>query len=176
VGLRVIQASGAPITPAEAVIRNLVRAVDFLPAYYGIGLIAMFLDRQSRRLGDLAAGTLVVREHKELNLESLSARPSIRASSDRSVTDLVAGLPVECLTAQDIALIENFLQRRYTLTNREALVRHILRSLYQRMDIEKSAWESLTAWQITQLEELLVAILNASNQRQNSEHENRIRV
>ena len=170
-GLRVIQASGAPITPADAVIRNLVRAIDFLPAYYGIGLIAMFLDKQSRRLGDLAAGTLVVREHKEINLESLSARPSIQASRDHSVTNLVGGLPVERLTDQDIALIESFLQRRDKLTNREVLAHHILHSLYQRMGIEKSAWGSLTPWRITQVEDLLVTILHASNQRQNSEHQ-----
>ncbi len=165
-GLRVIQASGAPITPAEVVIRNLVRAIDFLPAYYGVGLVAMFLDRQSRRLGDLAAGTLVVREQKEIKLESLTSRPPLLGSRSQSVIDLVAGLPIESLRDQDIALIENYLQRRETLSNRDALTRHILHSLYQRMGIEKSAWESLTPRHFTQLEAVLATILRASKLRQ----------
>ncbi len=169
-GLRVIRTSGAPITPSEAVIRNLVRAIDFLPTSYGIGLVAMFLDKQSRRLGDLAAGTLVVREHKEIKLESLVTRPSAWVSSDRLVNDLVESLPVERLTSQDIAVIENYIQRRNTLTNREALTRHILHSLYERMAIEKSAWEGLTPRLSTQLDDLMVTILRASNQRQNGEH------
>ena len=71
--LRVIRTDGTPITLAEAVIRNLVRMIDFLPAYYGVGVVVMFIDGQSRRLGDMAAGTLVVREAAAVTLESLAA-------------------------------------------------------------------------------------------------------
>ena len=59
-GLWVIQDNGTPVTPAASVIRNLLRAVDFLPLFYGIGLISMLINREFKRLGDLAAGTLVV--------------------------------------------------------------------------------------------------------------------
>jgi hypothetical protein len=69
--LRVIRSDGLPIGFAEAAIRNLVRMVDFLPAYYGVGVVAMFVDGRSRRLGDLAAGTLVVRDKGMITLESL---------------------------------------------------------------------------------------------------------
>lgn len=169
VGLRVIQTSGAPITPADAVIRNLVRAIDFLPTAYGIGLVAMFLNRQFRRLGDLAAGTLVVREQKEIKLESLAHHRPIWISPDHSVIDQVEELPIERLTSQDIALIESYLQRRGTLTNREILTRRILHNLYQRMGIEQSCWESLTPEQLTQLEAVLASILYASSQNQNKE-------
>jgi len=62
VGLRVIRSDGTPITLSESLIRNLARLVDFLPVAYGIGIITMFIDKQSRRLGDLAAGTLVVQD------------------------------------------------------------------------------------------------------------------
>ncbi|MEK7327557.1 MAG: RDD family protein, partial [Chloroflexota bacterium] len=62
VGLRVIRTDGTPITLTESIIRNLVRLVDFLPAYYGVGVVTMFINEQSRRLGDLAAGTLVVHD------------------------------------------------------------------------------------------------------------------
>ncbi|MEJ8855067.1 RDD family protein [Variovorax robiniae] len=59
-GLRVVMDSGLPVTPAAALIRNLLRTADFLPAFYGAGLTSMLLRRDSKRLGDLAAGTLVV--------------------------------------------------------------------------------------------------------------------
>ena len=59
-GICVIQDNGTPVTPAASVIRNLLRAVDFLPLFYGIGLVSMLINRDFKRLGDLAAGTLVV--------------------------------------------------------------------------------------------------------------------
>jgi len=62
VGLRVIRESGYPIRPVDAVIRNLVRIVDWLPLVYGVGVLVMLLNQRSRRLGDFASGTIVVRE------------------------------------------------------------------------------------------------------------------
>lgn len=59
-GLKVVQDDGAPVGPAASVIRNLLRVVDFLPLFYGAGLVSTLVDRDFRRLGDLAAGTLVV--------------------------------------------------------------------------------------------------------------------
>ena len=61
-GLRVVLTDGQPVTVGPVLVRNLVRIVDFLPAYYMIGAITMILSRRSQRLGDLAAGTIVVRE------------------------------------------------------------------------------------------------------------------
>jgi uncharacterized RDD family membrane protein YckC len=60
VGLHVMMADGLPITPAGCLIRNLLRAVDFMPLLYGFGVLCMLLRRDGRRLGDLAGGTLVV--------------------------------------------------------------------------------------------------------------------
>src|SRR5206468_713521 len=62
VGLRVIRETGYPIRPVDAVIRNLVRVVDWLPVGYGVGILTMLLNGRSRRLGDFAAGTIGVRE------------------------------------------------------------------------------------------------------------------
>ncbi|MCB1775946.1 MAG: RDD family protein [Candidatus Competibacteraceae bacterium] len=59
-GLKVIHANGTPIDWPGALIRNLLRAVDFLPLLYGFGLVAMLCNRNFQRLGDLAAGTLVI--------------------------------------------------------------------------------------------------------------------
>jgi len=60
--VRVIQRSGRSISLLESMARNLVRYVDQLPFFYAVGVIAMFVTRQHQRLGDLAAGTLVVRD------------------------------------------------------------------------------------------------------------------
>ncbi len=60
--LRVIRRDGQPVRAGEVMIRNLVRLIDFLPGFYGIGLITMFINKDACRLGDLAAGTIVIRE------------------------------------------------------------------------------------------------------------------
>jgi len=59
-GLQVVMDSGLPVTPAASITRNLVRAADFLPAAYALGAISMLIRRDFKRLGDLAAGTIVV--------------------------------------------------------------------------------------------------------------------
>jgi uncharacterized RDD family membrane protein YckC len=69
VGIRTLQASGTRITLMQAAVRNLVRIVDVLPALYLAGGVCALLDRNGRRLGDLAAGTVVVRQRR-------SPRPS----------------------------------------------------------------------------------------------------
>jgi uncharacterized RDD family membrane protein YckC len=62
VGLRVIRENGYPLRPVDAVIRNLVRIVDWLPGIYGVGVLTMLFNPRSRRVGDFASGTIVVRE------------------------------------------------------------------------------------------------------------------
>src|SRR5207342_2574723 len=59
-GLLVLHADGTPVGLPASLIRNLLRAVDFLPFLYGFGLLAMLLNRDFQRLGDIAGGTLVV--------------------------------------------------------------------------------------------------------------------
>ncbi len=61
VGLRVVGSGGAAITPGQAAMRTLVRAVDGLPVLYLVGFILVMTDDQRRRLGDRAAKTSVVR-------------------------------------------------------------------------------------------------------------------
>jgi len=65
VGIRVLRDGGFGIDSQTVIIRNLMRIVDFLPACYGIGLITIFIHPQSKRLGDIAAGSIVVRERPE---------------------------------------------------------------------------------------------------------------
>lgn len=59
-GLRVVNDNGTPVSFTASMIRNLLRVADFLPFMYGFGLVSMLIDKDFRRLGDLAAGTLVV--------------------------------------------------------------------------------------------------------------------
>ncbi len=59
-GLQVIHDDGTPVSWSSSLLRNLIRAVDFLPFCYVIGLTFMCLNSKFKRIGDLAAGTLVV--------------------------------------------------------------------------------------------------------------------
>ncbi len=69
-GLRVIKDGGYPITFSDSAIRNLVRLADFLPSFYGVGLIVMLFSPNWQRLGDLAAGTLVVKTPRKHSFSS----------------------------------------------------------------------------------------------------------
>ncbi|OLE37314.1 MAG: hypothetical protein AUG48_04755 [Actinobacteria bacterium 13_1_20CM_3_68_9] len=70
--LRVVGDHGEPLTIAQAAIRNLVRIVDFLPFFYGIGMLTLFINGRGKRLGDFAAGTLVVRDRQRISLYDLA--------------------------------------------------------------------------------------------------------
>ena len=59
-GLRVVMDNGLPVTPAASLTRNLLRTADFLPLFYGFGVVSMLLRRDFKRMGDIAAATLVV--------------------------------------------------------------------------------------------------------------------
>jgi uncharacterized RDD family membrane protein YckC len=69
--LRVVGDRGEPINVSQAAIRNLVRIVDFLPIVYGVGVVTIFAGGKGKRLGDYAAGTVVVRERQRVGLGDL---------------------------------------------------------------------------------------------------------
>ena len=70
-GIAVVAADGTPATFLNAVVRNLVRVVDALPGVYFVGIVAVLVTERSQRVGDLAAGTLVVYREQPL------ARPQV---------------------------------------------------------------------------------------------------
>jgi uncharacterized RDD family membrane protein YckC len=135
-GLRVIRMDGTPVTFTESLIRNLIRLFDFLPAYYGVGVMTMFIDKQTRRLGDLAAGTLVVHD-RAVTLDSLGRSTNWELESWTAYPlPAAAGLyPVERLTHQDLQLVESFLVRRKQLANRSALAMQIYKAMCERMRV-----------------------------------------
>lgn len=116
-GTRVVRLDGGTAGFTEIAIRNLLRIVDFLPAAYSLGLVVMFFNSNARRLGDLAAGTLVVRQGKEIRLEMLGGvRPSPATgalATPSSGGDPLARFPhIRRLTGEDYALIRDLLSRQ----------------------------------------------------------------
>lgn len=105
-GIRVIKESGRPINAFEAIGRNLMRAVDAMPGIYGVGLVCMMLNRQSRRLGDFVAGTVVVHEKP-----TEEVRPTWNTATDASSASGGVGQ----VTADELVLIETYLSRRFEL-------------------------------------------------------------
>jgi len=101
-GLRVLRDGGFPIDPGAAVIRNLVRIVELGLGFYTLSAISALISKENKRLGDLAAGTIVVRERADAvpDLDAYLARPT-RADTGLSDADRI--------------LIERFLARRATL-------------------------------------------------------------
>lgn len=103
--LRVVATDGAPVGATGSLIRNLIRIVDFLPALYLIGIISVFSTTQNQRLGDLAAGTIIVIEPK--------ADPFLAPLP--SFADLPQGWDVSAVTDEDVAIMRQFMARRETL-------------------------------------------------------------
>ncbi|MCW8878687.1 MAG: RDD family protein [Kangiellaceae bacterium] len=69
-GILVVNDDGTPINWSSSIIRNLLRFADFLPAFWAFGLISMMLNRDFKRLGDLAAGTLVIHQREVISPQS----------------------------------------------------------------------------------------------------------
>ena len=107
--LRVVLADGQPVTLGPVLIRNVVRIVDFIPGGYGIGVIAMLLTRRFQRLGDLAAGTIVVRDRRAPEPRELMLFPSeTRAEASRRID-------TTGLRERDYEVVRSFLERRVGL-------------------------------------------------------------
>ncbi len=112
--VRVVRDGGFSMNFGASAIRNLVRIVDFLPATYGVGVASMALTREGKRLGDLVAGTIVVRE-RMVTVPSHAAALA-RASSPAAVPTISA-----TLTEDEYVLLERFLARRSSLDPTRAL-------------------------------------------------------
>jgi uncharacterized RDD family membrane protein YckC len=116
VGIRVIRQDGLPVGFREAALRNLVRAADMLPPpSYILGGLVMHFDQYGRRLGDMVAGTYVVVEKFDVAARGASgAAWARRVEQGRSRQALT--LPRGTISAQQLALIEQFLARCHELS------------------------------------------------------------
>ncbi len=113
---RVILLTGSPADPIAIIIRNLMRIIDWLPWGYFIGLITMMLNDEARRLGDFAAGTLVVRLRedegplKQVEGSNMMVKRRAKSLSAEALQRLYDTYPhIERLTREEYALIEEAL-------------------------------------------------------------------
>lgn len=140
VGLRVIRADGTPITLSESIIRNLVRLVDFMPFLYTIGVIAMFIDGRSRRLGDMAGGTVVVRDSSDVSLADVTRKSTTRTllPSSQNIQILVQNWPIHVLEDSDIEIAERLLQRVDKIQGGRQLAYNMATKLMGKMEVSDS--------------------------------------
>ena len=109
-GLRVVRASGRPVDFTSSMLRNVLRLVDGLPLSYVPTIVSIVLTRRNQRLGDLAAGTVVIRERHAADAPQWGrpVRPPDRAAAG-------AHWDVSAVPAQDLATVRAFLERRHSL-------------------------------------------------------------
>jgi uncharacterized RDD family membrane protein YckC len=151
--IRVIQRSGRSIGMLESMARNLVRYVDQLPFFYAVGVIAMFASRQHQRLGDLAAGTIVVRDQEH---ESTAwAGPASRTLTAQILSGppipephMSVALPahgIAKLAAGDLQVLEGFFSRRLDMNmpTRESLAQRIALAVQAKSGLEIPSGTSL---------------------------------
>ncbi len=112
-GLQVVRSGGQPVNFGASLIRNVFRLVDFLPSLYLLGAFCILATRANQRLGDLAAGTVVVRERRgrrQTTSWASYARPTVPIEA-------VAGWDVSAVTPAEVAALRAFVDRRLTLPN-----------------------------------------------------------
>lgn len=108
-GIRVVALDGSPATFLDVVVRNLVRLIDALPGTYLVGLLAVLASSKAQRLGDMAAGTLVVHERRQ---KAAMASPALTAAD---LPPEAAGWDVSAVTPEEVAATRAFLGRRHEL-------------------------------------------------------------
>ena len=153
--IRVIQRSGRAIGLFESMARNLVRYIDMQPfPFYAVGVIAIFVTRQHQRLGDLAAGSLVVRDRavEEPAWSDSGARTftaqSFAPSAPAPEPHLAFSLPVTGiakLSSTDLEVMEGFFARRLdmSLFTRQALAERIAQAIQAKSGLEQPAGASV---------------------------------
>ena len=122
-GIQVVEIGGGPIGFRASAVRNLVRLVDLLPTSYIIGSIAILASSRNQRLGDMAAGTIVIREQRAEIVPARSTPVVPAAPSTPQTPQVEAPAPVDesmawdlsGITTEDLATIRRFIERRHSL-------------------------------------------------------------
>jgi len=153
--IRVIQRSGRAIGLFESMARNLVRYIDMQPfPLYAVGVIAFFVTRQHQRLGDLVAGTLVVRDRAleepawgDSGARTITAQ-SFAPSAPAPEPHWAFSLPVTGiakLSSTDLEVLEGFFARRLdmSLPTRQALAERIAQAIQAKSGLEQPAGASV---------------------------------
>jgi uncharacterized RDD family membrane protein YckC len=118
--LRVIREDGRPVTVWEAAARNLLRLFDMMPfPFYSIGLVSVFMSSRDQRIGDLVAGTVVVREREAQapTFDEVFAAPTSDVALRRSFKPVLFTGDTRALGQREIEVVETFLRRRWELSD-----------------------------------------------------------
>lgn len=107
-GLRVVRDDGSRVRFGDSVIRTLLRVADILPGNYTVGMVSILVTRQHKRLGDMAAGTVVIRDEVgELRLDDGGLEPRVRLA--REFLDRRASLASDAARWQvGVSVLETF--------------------------------------------------------------------
>ena len=126
-GLRVVLQDGRPVGLRASAVRNLLRLIEGLPLSYVPAIVSILATRSNQRLGDLAAGTVVVHE--------ITAGAPARADWRRPVPAYTEAWDVSAVTAQELAAVRDFLRRRseFTPEARTALAARLAAALQGRV-------------------------------------------
>lgn len=125
--LRVIRDDGRPVTLWESVARNLLRIFDTVPGFvipiYSIGLITIFLNNRDQRVGDIFAGTVVIRERTDEapTFAETFSNPVSDAAFRRVQKKTEFVTDINGIGEREAEVIESFLRRRWDLTERQRL-------------------------------------------------------
>jgi uncharacterized RDD family membrane protein YckC len=107
-GLRVVRSEGQPIGFLASATRNLLRLIDWLPSLYLVGMVSIFVTGRNQRLGDIVAGTVVVREHRAGIESPRKVVPAYSAPTGASSP----AWDVSTITTDELAAVRSFLDRR----------------------------------------------------------------
>lgn len=118
VGIAVVRADGTPVTFLAATIRNVVRVIDLLPGVYTVGLISLLVTKRCQRLGDLAAGTIVVRPVRRTAQVGYDAGFGMQRgvgapSGVPQAPPEIATWDTSALSLDEVAAVRAFLSRRH---------------------------------------------------------------
>lgn len=116
VGIRVLQESGAPVDFRAACVRNLLASADFLPSFHLLGALLVLLTARRQRLGDMAAGTIVIRER----VVALGADPTDELTRHATEEYAFTTTQLAEVTAADRTVLREFLRRYDSMTTRGA--------------------------------------------------------
>ena len=143
--IRVIHRSGRAVNFVEALARNLVRFVDYLPGLYGVGLVVMFLSQLNQRLGDMVAGTLVVRDrevespHWGESVSGIITAPAFAAPIPAPHLRVVMSISALAkLSTADLEVLEGFFARRLDMdmATRATIALRIAQALQAKSGLE----------------------------------------
>ncbi len=124
-GIRVVDGEGQPIRFLPSVLRNLLRLVDFLPVFYLAGSISILVSGDNRRIGDLAADSIVIQDRRGHRAPLLLPDPA-----------RFGGWRVSGVSPDELTTVRRLLERLHELdgTARAELVPRIARPLREKVD------------------------------------------